>query len=120
MQNYFTVSQAAKKLGVCPETIRRWDNEGTLKATRHPANNYRLYDEDSINKISFLRCTNVEQAQEHKRIAPKRKYTSIELFAGAGGLALGMEWAGIDHILLNEIDKYACSTLRKTGQNGMS
>ncbi len=113
MQNYFTVSQAAQKLGVCPETIRRWDNEGTLKATRNPANNYRLYDEDSINNISFLRCANAEQTQEHKRISPKRKYTSIELFAGAGGLALGMEWAGIDHILLNEIDKYACSTLRK-------
>jgi len=39
-------------------------------------------------------------------------YTSIELFAGAGGLALGMEMAGIKHILLNEIDKYASKTLK--------
>lgn len=42
-----------------------------------------------------------------------KTYTSIELFAGAGGLALGLEKAGIKHRLLNEIDKYAIATLKK-------
>ncbi|MDJ1646659.1 DNA cytosine methyltransferase [Mycoplasma phocimorsus] len=41
------------------------------------------------------------------------KLTSVELFAGAGGLALGLEKAGFNHIALIEKDKYACSTLRK-------
>lgn len=40
------------------------------------------------------------------------KYTSIDLFAGAGGLALGLEQAGINSVLLNDSDKYACATLR--------
>jgi len=40
-------------------------------------------------------------------------FTGIELFAGAGGLALGLERAGISHLLLNEIDKYAVATLKK-------
>ena len=39
-------------------------------------------------------------------------YTSIELFAGAGGMALGMEKAGIEHLLLNDFDQYATETLK--------
>jgi DNA (cytosine-5)-methyltransferase 1 len=38
---------------------------------------------------------------------------NIELFAGAGGMALGLEKAGFEHVLLNEFDKYACKTLRR-------
>ncbi len=40
-------------------------------------------------------------------------YKSIELFAGAGGMALGMERAGIEHLLLNDFDRYATATLKK-------
>jgi DNA (cytosine-5)-methyltransferase 1 len=36
----------------------------------------------------------------------------IELFAGAGGLALGMKNAGLKSELLVEIDKHACQTLK--------
>lgn len=40
-------------------------------------------------------------------------YTSIELFAGAGGLALGVEKAGFDTLGLIEFDKNASDTLKK-------
>lgn len=40
-----------------------------------------------------------------------KKYTSIELCAGAGGQALGLHQAGFHHKLLIEIDKPACRTL---------
>lgn len=41
------------------------------------------------------------------------EYTNIELFAGAGGLALGLEQAGIEGLAFIESNKNACKTLRK-------
>lgn len=41
------------------------------------------------------------------------EYTSIEICAGAGGQALGLEMAGFDHLALVEYEKDYCECLKK-------
>lgn len=43
---------------------------------------------------------------------------SIELFAGAGGLGLGITLAGFEHLAVVEWDKWACDTVRENQQRG--
>ncbi len=45
-------------------------------------------------------------------VAPTGRLTTLEVCAGGGGQALGLEQAGIDHVALIEIDKNACATLK--------
>lgn len=46
------------------------------------------------------------------KVKADRIYNVLELFAGAGGLACGLEKAGFSTVGLVEIDKYAAETLR--------
>ena len=43
----------------------------------------------------------------------KKEFTAIELFAGCGGLALGLEMAGLKTIFLNDFDKDCTLTLKR-------
>lgn len=71
---------------------------------------------DSIEKIcAVLNCNVgdvVEIVQDDISDSITNKPITIELFAGAGGLALGIEKAGFDTIALIEFDKDASNTLR--------
>ncbi|MCF8360565.1 MAG: DNA (cytosine-5-)-methyltransferase [Prolixibacteraceae bacterium] len=114
MKAYYSISEVADLLSVSKETLRRWDKNGKLAAVREPMSNYRVYHKDQLKifeNLSFL--FNVE---EDKHEEPKRIYNSIELFAGAGGLAIGLEKAGINCLALNEFDHWACETLRQNRQ----
>jgi DNA (cytosine-5)-methyltransferase 1 len=47
----------------------------------------------------------------------KNNFTSLEICAGAGGQALGLEAAGFEHLALVEMDGYACESLRHNRPN---
>lgn len=46
------------------------------------------------------------------RKKPTSHFRSVEICAGAGGQAIGLEKAGFDHVALVENDLHACQTLR--------
>jgi DNA (cytosine-5)-methyltransferase 1 len=48
-----------------------------------------------------------------REMTAQRALRSVELFTGAGGLAVGLHLAGFDHVALVECDSDACRTLRQ-------
>jgi len=111
MDKYLTLSETSELLGKNKETLRRWDREGKLTAVREPMSNYRVYKKEQVQSL-FPEFFENKQVAVSNFVIPENKYTVLELFAGAGGLAIGMEKAGIECVALNEIDKWACQTLR--------
>lgn len=109
----YTIAQVADILSISKETLRRWDKNGTLVPQRQTDNNYRLYSREQLEVFEEARLLFDSRWQEELSIHPNRPYKLLELFAGAGGLAIGMELAGFESVLLNEIDAAACKTLRK-------
>lgn len=112
IKEFYTISEAAELLNKSTKTLRRWDDEGKLVAVREPISNYRVYHRHDIENLfpEFLNNNLNITDNFHKA---EKDYKVLELFAGAGGLAIGLEKAGLKCEALNEIDKFACQTLRK-------
>lgn len=105
-----SVAQVAQILDLHPDTIRRWEKKGLIKS-RRDSHNYRVFSVDEVQRVHQQQLNQHQQAFEVLRASSMSNYASIELFAGAGGLALGFENAGLHHSLLVEIDKAAVDTL---------
>jgi len=110
---YVSISDAASALDVSVDTIRRWEKKGLIKAHRNAAT-HRLFQ---ISELERLKAKLLGQSSEHGYkilTAPIRtNFKVVELFAGAGGLALGFHNAGLACELLVEIDKFPVETLKK-------
>ena len=79
--------------------------------------NYRVYKREQVETLfaDFVNHDVEDFATNY--VESHNEYLVLELFAGAGGLAVGMEKAGLKCFALNEIDKWACQTLRKNRPN---
>ena len=97
-------------MGVSKSTLDSWERNGTFIPLVDTAGNKYFKIKQLMHVPEIKEMVNSDWEHE-MNVSPLRHYTSIELFAGAGGLALGMEKAGFHHILLNEIDHDACVTL---------
>lgn len=102
--------------------------------------------DNGLNQTSFAKSINATQAQVSDWLSGKSKpnyenlrsivinfsidankllnidsnkdtFTNVELFAGAGGLALGLEQAGFENLLSNDFDKDSCNTLKANRPN---
>ena len=110
MNQFFTVNNIADILSVSLRTVNTWAKNGTLTLEKNEKGQDGCYAPQLIGIPQIESMINNNWDEEYN-VKPVRDFTSIELFAGGGGLALGMEKAGFKHVLLNEFDKSACATL---------
>ncbi|MEL5246858.1 MULTISPECIES: DNA (cytosine-5-)-methyltransferase [Serratia] len=111
LKEEFSLSEVADILGVSKETLRRWDTSGKLVSHRNDENNYRFYRIDQLKHFEQAQFLFKSQWSDETKSC-NNTYTVLELFAGAGGMALGLEKSGLKSVLLNEIDSHACKTLK--------
>ena len=72
--DFVTVAEASKRLGVAPNTLRSWGALGKIQEYRHPMNNYRLYRLDDLQslvellsspvKVGDIKCAPKQQRRE--------------------------------------------------------
>lgn len=114
--NLVKISEAASILDVSIDTIRRWDKKGLIRARRDEKNN-RHFNLEEVRRLK--RKLSGEDSDNRFEILSQDPcdLTSIDLFAGGGGTALGLSHAGFQHLLVNEFDKHAAETLRSNRPN---
>lgn len=50
-ETFVKVREAAKILGVAPNTVRAWGAGGKIPEYRHPANGYRMYKRKDLEQL---------------------------------------------------------------------
>ena len=51
LNEYLTIRQAAEYLGVAPNTLRAWGNDGKVPMHRNPMNGYRLFKVSDLDEL---------------------------------------------------------------------
>ncbi len=106
-----SVNNFADLLGVSRATVETW-----IRSGKYPVHTLscgkRIFYLDEVKSAPEVAAMLETRWEEEMNSTPTFSYTSAELFAGGGGLALGLEKAGFHHLLLIEFDHNACETLR--------
>jgi DNA (cytosine-5)-methyltransferase 1 len=106
-----SIAEASQFLQVSLDTIRRWEKKGLVKGKR-AENGHRMFSISELNRLKSKIAGDSGAAFKILKAERPSQYRVVELFAGAGGLALGFENAGLQTELLVEIDKVAAATLK--------
>ena len=108
-QNY-SMPVLADILSVSKTILLKWEKTEKLRPLKKFPNGNREYALDQLMKFEQIREMQKSGLELDLKEKPLRPYSCIELFAGGGGLALGLEKAGFHKVLLNDIDSHSCES----------
>jgi excisionase family DNA binding protein len=69
ISEFLRIKDASVYLGVCPNTLRNWVDDGKIQAFRHPMNRYRLFDRKKLDYL--LKDFNKAFTQKKKIATPR-------------------------------------------------
>lgn len=104
----YTLTSVADILSLPKKVIKSRIDKGEIRLCLSTG----LIPHEEVAYLPQFKLFSESTWDEQLSIKPKREYKLIELFAGGGGMALGLEKAGLKGVLFNEIDKSSCETLR--------
>lgn len=112
---FISINNLAALVGTSNSVVQKWANNKKFPMIiDHGISGFDMSDLSSIPEVQSMMESKWDLEKDS---TPLRQYNSVELFAGAGGLALGMSLAGFHHVLLNEFDTSACNTLKTNKPN---
>lgn len=112
-----TLQEAVDILGISPTLIRQWEKKKLIRAEALESNQ-KVFVLEELLKLQGKSESLNSEAQFHILKAEKpTNFSVIELFAGCGGMALGLENAGLQTKLLVEIDRDCVNTLQLNRPN---
>lgn len=107
---FISENNLAALIGTSNRTVQTWGKNGLYP--RLQQNGTCGFDMEELKSIPEVKAMLQSNWEDESVVTPERQFNSVELFAGGGGLALGMSLAGFHHVLLNEFDTAACKTLK--------
>ena len=107
---FISENNLAALIGTSNRTVQTWGKNGLYPL--HQQNGAWGFDMEELKSIPEVEAMLQSNWEAESAVTPVRQFNSIELFAGGGGLALGMSLAGFHHVLLNEFETAACKTLK--------
>jgi DNA (cytosine-5)-methyltransferase 1 len=118
MLNGVKLRDAAKKIGVSYNTLTRWLEEGKVEDVGRNRNDWRIFTDEDIARISAFANTVKYTEQQNAKgkgsgTVEKSGYKVASFFAGIGGFDIGFEQAGFETTFQCEVEPFCQSILKQ-------
>lgn len=112
-----TSQEAVRVMEISPNLIRQWEKKKLIRAEAIESNQKLFVLEELLKLQGNCEDWISEPQFQILKAENPSNFSAIELFAGCGGMALGLENAGLQTQLLVEIDRDCVNTLQLNRSN---